>query len=221
MVDADPNLSFEVGKDIEADGFTVGTLETNNTARQIIKWAFNPSTEVGDVSPEIFEFQDKVDYYDNKYVLATLKSVVPEGLVSVNNVRDRMTNVVTNAKKADIIASKINSSDLAAIASQWGVKVDTARNVSLNAGFVQGVGLEAKVVGLASGMDVNKVSKPIVGTSGVFVVAPISRKPAGAPVNLPGMRGTNQQAARQNIMTKLVDAWKAKIKVEDSRSTYF
>jgi len=221
VVDSDPELSFEPGGDLESDAFAVGKLDADNTARDIVKWAYNPSTEVGDVSPEIYTFQDRVNYTDSKYVLASLKAIVPKGLLSVDNARERLTTLVTNAKKADLIAAQINSTDLSAIAAQWGGKVDTVRNVNPGAGFVQGLGAEAKVIGAANGLELNAVSKPILGTSGVFVVSPIAKKPAGAPVNIPAMRNTNQQAARQTMLSKLVDAWKAKAKIEDNRGTYF
>lgn len=221
IVSADPNLSFETGQDIEADGFALGTLEAGTTSREIIKWAFDPSTEIGDVSPNIYEYQDLVNYYDSKYVLATLSTIVPPGLVSVENGRDRLSQLVKNAKTADLIVAETTGSDLASIAAQWGVEVDTARSVVSNTRFIPGIGVEPMVLGKAIGLNINEVSKPFVGTSGVFVVSPISRTPAGAPVNLPSMKATNQTAARTTILGKLVDAWKSKVKIEDSRSTYY
>ena len=221
IVDTDALLQFETSKDIEADGFTVGTLDPDNTSRQIVKWAFNPSTELGDVSPEIYEYTDKVNYYDNKYVLATLKGIVPKGLLSVENARDQLYDLVLNKKKADLLMSRINSTNLSALASEYGVAVDTATNVNVAANFVPGLGTEADVIGKAFSLNANEVSGPIAGKSGVFVVSPVTKTPAGDPINIPQMRTTAQNAARSSILTRLIDAWKGKSKIEDNRGTYY
>jgi Skp family chaperone for outer membrane proteins len=84
---------------------------------------------------------------------------------------------VKRDKKAQLLIEKMNGkNDLNALASQMGVNVGEANDINFQSYSVPGVGNEPGVIGAASVLDVNKISKPIQGNTGVFVVKVISEK---------------------------------------------
>jgi len=214
------DVTTQVSAELEDVSYNVGTLGAENESREIIKWAFNPSTEVGDISPEIYSYSDKVNYYDNKYVIASLESIQPKGLISVANARDKVYTTVLNKKKGEIAAKAIEGKDLSSIAAQYGVTVETA-DVNLASGFVQGIGTEQKVYSLAMAGEPNGPVKTVVGGSGLFAVQTISKTDPGPVVNLPAIRATAQNAARTGVAGGLIQALKDKVEIEDKRSNFF
>jgi len=186
----------------------------------MVKWAFNPSTEIGDFSPEIYSYSDKVNYFDNKYVIASLESIQAEGLWSADIARDKVYNTVLNKMKGEAAAKAIAGKDLNSIAAQYGISVDTA-DVSLTSGFIQGIGSEQKVYSLGMANPANSDVKTVVGGSGLFAVKTISKKDPGPAINVPALRSTAQNATRTGVAGGLIQALKKLVKVEDKRTTFF
>ena len=65
----------------------------------MVLWLFDSSTDVGGISPNVYRFTDRVNYYDNKYVILGLSQVVPAGLKTVDSVRDQLETALLNKKK--------------------------------------------------------------------------------------------------------------------------
>ncbi len=210
----------QVSSDLEDHSYSVGNLGPESASRQMVKWAFNPSTEIGDISPEIYSYSDKVNYFDNRYVVASLQSIQAKGLISVATARDRIFNSVLNNKKGELAAQTVAGKDLQSIAAQYGVSVDTA-SVNLTSGFIQGIGTEQKVYSLAMANAANSPVKTVVGGSGLFAVQTISKTDPGPAVNLPALRSTAQNAARTGVAGSLIQALKKLVKIEDKRATFF
>jgi peptidyl-prolyl cis-trans isomerase D len=206
---------------LKRNDYTLGVLGADNSSRQIIKWAFDPSTEIDDVSPEVYPYSDKINFYDNKYVIGMLKSVSPAGPMSVDNARDKIYDLVLNQKKGEIVKSKIASKDLSSIAAEYNVEIDTSVNLNFASAFAAGIGNEPKVVAVANMLDENQKSEPIIGQSGVFVVMPVAKKNATTPVNIPQMRATAQTSKRTSIVNNLIEGLKKVVKIEDKRSDFF
>mgnify|MGYP000073250924 CR=1 FL=1 len=206
---------------LKRNDYILGALGADNSSRQIIKWAFDPSTEIGDVSPEVYPYADKINFYDNKYVIGMLKSISPAGPMAVENARDRIYDIVLNQKKGAVVKSKIASKDLSSIAAEYNVEIDTSINLNFASAFAAGIGNEPKVVAVASLLEENQKSEPIVGQTGVFVVKPIAKREATTPINIPQMRSTAQTTARTSIASRLMEGLKKVVKIEDKRADFF
>jgi len=129
--------------------------------------------------------------------------------------------LVRNQKKGEALVGKITGSDLNAIASQFDSEVENATDVTFDATFVQGLGNEPAVIASAFNMDVNSVSKPIVGNSGVYVVK-LNTKPAvGTAVNIPQLRKNSSSTAQSQVTARLMQAMKKNAEVEDLRSKFY
>ena len=212
-------LALETSGGLKKNDFTVGALGAGQASRDIVRWAFNAGE--GEVSPEIYGFQDPVDYYTNKYVVAGLKSIQPAGMPSVENIKDEIEQLVINEKKGEMIAQRIQGDNLQAIAGNFSSEVDTLRNVTFGASFIPNLGSEPKVVGVAFTMDQGQVSKPVVGKSGVYVIK-VVRKPEAAPANnIPQLRRSIAAPVRSQVPGQLIQAMKKNAEIEDNRSRFY
>ena len=132
--------------------------------------------------------------------------------------RSTLEATVANTKKANGIVGSLGS-DLAAVAAKYGVEVQTADNVSMNASFVPGVGSENQVIAKAFATDINGTSA-VVGTSGVFLVSP-TNKTEGTVGNIPQMRQLKTRSSRNQAELKTIEALKKTADIVDSRATFF
>ena len=131
--------------------------------RQIVKWAFEGDTKIGSVK--------RFEIVNVGHVIAKLKSIAPKGLMSVEEARPQVEPILKNKKKAAKIEAKMKGASLAAIAASNKVTVMNAVDLTIENPSIPNAGYEPKVVGLAFSSKVGKVSKPIEGNSGVYVIA--------------------------------------------------
>jgi parvulin-like peptidyl-prolyl isomerase len=216
-----PDNDMESSTPVNINAFGLGSLGANQSSRDIIKWAFEPTTEVGDVSPDVFRYTDNVNYYDNKYVLASLKSIIPAGLPTVDAVKSQIETAIINKKKGEKLAASLNVGSMDAVASEHNTTVETASDISLNTNFIPGMGNEPKVIGAAFDLDIQAISKPIVGNSGVYVIQPISKQEAGTANNIPFLKQSLSTTTRSQVDFKIVQNLKERAKIMDDRYKFY
>ena len=216
-----PNVTIEKSAPLRQNDFTFGTLGATQSAREMIKWAFDPSAEVGDVSPEIYRFTDQVQYYDNKYVLGGLNSIVGAGLPPASSMRASLETTVLNNLKATKFAEGFSYSSIQEAATAQGVQMQTANDIGSKASLITGIGKEPKVLAAAHSLGVQEVSKPIVGESGVFVIQPISKQEAGAATNLPLLKSNLANTTKSQVDFNLIKNMTKRADVKDDRTTFF
>ncbi|MBT8191210.1 MAG: peptidyl-prolyl cis-trans isomerase, partial [Bacteroidia bacterium] len=215
------NASIESSEALDINDFSLGNLGSGQSSREIVKWAFDPSVEAGDVSPEVYRYTDKVNYYDNKYVIISLKSIDKPGLPPVDAVRSDIETAVLNAKKGEQLKNSLQVSTLDDLASQYNVTVETASDIAMNNRFIPGMGNEPDVIGAAFRLDAQAISQPIVGNSGVYVIQPLSKQEAGVPTNIPFLKNSVSTATRSQVTFKLIDNMKKRAEVMDDRYKFF
>lgn len=216
-----PDVSLESSAPMKVNDYAFATLGNGNTPRDIIKWLFNPSTEVGDVSDDVFRFSDQVQYFDNKYVVVTLKDIVPAGMPTVDVLRNQVETAVLNQKKGEKLKGSLSVTSLDDIAGQYSTTVETATDVAAAAVFVPGVGNEPEVIGTAFDLAAQSVSKPIVGESGVFLIEPVRKMDAGAPSNIPFLKSSVSTSTRSQVSFKIIENMKKRADISDSRAKFF
>ena len=221
MINGVDDVSLEDLNGLLINDYVVGPLGANQTSREIVRWAFDASTEVGDVSPEVYSFTDPVNYYDNKYVLIALNSITAPGLPDVASVRGDIETAVMNKKKGEKLKSTLNISSLQDVANQYGVEVETASDIAMNNRFIPGMGNEPDVVGSAFALPAQSVSQAIVGNSGVYVISPLSQQAAGAPSNIPFLKNSLSTTTQSQVNFKIIQSMKDRAKVKDDRFKFF
>ena len=180
--------------------------------RQIIKWAYTNDTNVGDVK--------RFEIVNVGNIIARLKKVNEKGLMTVEDAKPMVETIIKNKKKAEKIIAKMKGTSLEAIAKANATTVQNAPAASVDNAVLANVGLEAKVVGVAFGSPANKVSAPIEGNSGVYVIK--TKSVANAP-KLPKyddyvnkLKANSAQAAG-----RVFPALKNDAKIEDNRLEFY
>lgn len=224
-LDAMRQAATELGKEtvvssalLEND-FNVGVLGGGQSSRDMVRWAFG--ARVNEVSPNLYDYRDAVEYFDNKYVVAAVRSTQSAGVPSVADIRSDIELAVINKKKGELLAEKMKNKDLAAVASEFDSQLDTASNVSFSSSFVPQIGSEPELIGEAFKISAGTVSSPIVGSTGVFVFKVIDKTAAGPVADISSIRRTVGSQKRAQITSTLINGLRENAKIEDNRSTFY
>lgn len=221
--DADQSIALGISTPVKASSFSIPGVGSGTPTRDLVKWAFEDA-KVGEVSTQLYTYQDPVLFYDNKFVVVALHSKQPKGLPSVNDVRASVEAKVRNQKKGEAIVAKIaGKTDLAAIAAEFQSTVQDGNGVKFSDNFVQGLGNEPKVIGAVFNPNValNTTLASIIGNSGVFVVKPTFKGEATPIADLVTAKQESNSQATAFIGGKLFQAMKDEIKIVDKRTKFY
>lgn len=180
--------------------------------RRIVQWAFEDDTEAGDVKR--FEIR-------GGYVVAQLTAVNEKGLRSVEAASSTVLPILQKQKKAEIIKKKISGNSLEEIAREQGVAVENAGSLSLDNPNIPGAGNEPEVVGAAFALEPGKISKPVAGNKGVFVVELGQKREAANLDSYRSYAGRETANRRQVAEEEVFSALKNKAEIEDNRSKFY
>ena len=87
--------------------------------------------------------------------------------------------------------------------------------------MLAGASNEPEVVGFAFGMDIDTVSEPIGGNTGLYVIQLKAKKSADSLSNYAGYKASILNAAKQNVQMNTVNAVKNTFEVTDNRNLYY
>jgi peptidyl-prolyl cis-trans isomerase D len=199
---------------IKENDFAVGNLED---ARQLVKWAFG--AKAGSVS-EPFSIGDN-------FVVATLDKVEAEGTMDAAAARSGAEAQVRNQKKAAIIKTKLGANPtLESAAAAYNKQVMQAgadSSITMAGQLVPGIGVEPKLIGASFNKEnKTKVSAPIDGTSGVYLIKvnSIQSKPADDRATAAQKLASRLTALRSQT-TNWYDGLKNQATITDGRSKVF
>lgn len=131
-------------------------------SRTLVRWVFDKS--VNDVS-------DPIEIGDN-YLVAVITTEEKAGLMSVEAARPQVEGIVKDKKKAESIRKTFTGTSLASYATSAKSTIQVADSINFNYSMVPGLGNEPKIVGAAFNKNlVNKLSEPVAGNSGLFVIS--------------------------------------------------
>jgi len=210
FLDAAKKLNIKTVEGLKKEDFTLNGL--TGSARDLIKWAFN--AKKGDISP--------VFTVDKKHVVAILEQVRPKGIEPLDAVRDAVRSEVVKDKKFALLSKKISDAkaasvdDLAAKLGKTAMQADRASfaNPSLNGMF------EPKVVATALATGTGKVSQPVEGNSGVFVVQTIAVQEPAKVTDF-SMYTMSAKQQLQGKSRKAEDVERKLAKIDDNRFDFF
>lgn len=187
--------------------------------RELMRWAFE--AKEGDVVSQVYESEN-----NQYYIVAKVSSVNPVGYMSLESVKTTIHPQVLNRVKANHL-SKIASeaafgaSDLATVASKLGKAVVPVENVVLANPVIPGISQEPKVIGTVFGSDIQKISKPIHGNMGVYLVE-VNGFVNPAPIqNMAAQKQQIMQANMQRTWSSLFNALQDNAKIVDNRARFF
>ena len=221
-------LTVQTSQPLKANDFVLGTMGGSQTSRDIIRWSFGKALSadpaaVGEVSPEIYAYNNAQDFYTDKYVAVSLKSIQEPGKPSVADVKEEIEPFVINAKKAAALISQISGkTDLNAIASAYeDVDVDTVNGITFGSASVTNMGIEPALQGAIFNTAVNTVSAPVEGNGGVYVFKTLEETPSQNPQTLAQNKQAASNAVRSQVKAKLIEALRKNVDISDNRASYF
>lgn len=217
-IEGQSDLKVQTSKAFKSSDYTFGELGGGNVSRDIIKWLFDADNNVGDVSPEIYSYQNKALYYVNKFVAVGLTEITPKGLPSVASARTNVEALVRNQLKGEALKAKINSTDLASVAAQYNTSVETLKNLTFGAAQGSTLANEPKVIAVAHAQAENATSAPIIGEAGVYLVKTTTKYAAPEATNIPQLRKTQSQSTRSQVPFRMMEALKKASDIKDTRS---
>jgi peptidyl-prolyl cis-trans isomerase D len=189
---------------IKANDFEIqGIGET----RQMVRWIFEK--DVNAVS-EPFEIGDS-------YIVAVVTSEEKKGLASVEAARPRVEGIIRDQKKAEKIKTTLKGNSIESIATSVNGLVQNADSLSFANTIVPGLGNEPKIIGASFNKSLlNKISSPIAGNSGVFVISVNNQGAMPAQVDLAFYKEELLNRTRSSIFRSNASLKKV-AKIEDNR----
>lgn len=179
--------------------------------RNIVRWAFENDVKQGSVK--------RFEVANVGHVIAKVKSIDKSGLVAVSVARPYVEQILKNKKKAELIKAKMTGSSLEAIAKEVGGTVQQATDITMENAMLPNVGPEPKVVGNAFALAANKLSAPIEGNTGVYVVKNTST------VKAPALKDYKTYVAKTEAqngaeVNRVIPALKGNAKIKDNRQQF-
>lgn len=185
-------------------------------ARQVIHWIFNEASK-GSVS-NIYEIGN------NTLVVAAVENVTKKGYTPLENVQDRLKAEILVDKKAEKIIADLKAKNITTLdgyAKVMSGRLDTAKFVSFSTSRITNLGDEPTLCGVAPYSAKGKVTGPLKGKSGVYVLAvtneTTSNRPYDAKTEINNLRGNYMY----RIMYQMMETLKKSADIEDNRVRFY
>ena len=180
--------------------------------RNIVQWAFNGDTEVGDV---------KRFNINNGYAVVQLTGSYAEGVMSSEDASVLVLPIIRKERKAAKIISANKGKDMSTIASDNSVSISNASALTVKSPTIPGAGSEPVVVGTAYGMANGATSGLIEGNTGVFKIELVNKTEAPKLDNYSVYANQLKTSAASRVNTSVYTALKDAAKIEDKRATFY
>jgi len=184
---------------------------------EIAKEAF--ATEAGEVGEIVTE--------PSGYTLVKVIEVVPSAVPPLEKVHDKVEHDLRNQRASELAKQKAETlraglkaaADLDAVAGQENVKVEEARDIARNGGYVAGLGPAAEVKDAAFALTTDQPIAPGVYTvNGDAIVAVLSQRTAADASRFESDKATLtnrlQTAAENAALKTFLDQLKAKAQIQ-------
>jgi len=211
----DKNLIMMRAEKIAENATSINTI-TN--AREIVRWAFDDNTSVGDGSHKVFE-------HENQYIVAYLTAKTDKENVKVDDYREEITTIVRNQIKGEKIKAKLSglNGTLEQIAQKYGAGaiIENVADITLANGMLNSAGPDATALGRIAGLKVGKRSKVFIGDNGVYIAEKTGGSNAPALADYSTYKNQIQQMESQRTSFYINEAIKENAKIVDRRNKFY
>ena len=183
--------------------------------REALKWIFE--AKEGEVSP-LYECGEN----DHMMVVA-LEKINPEGYRNINTVADMLRMEIARDKKAEKILASLNGvSSFDQAKGMENAVSDTIKHITFGAPTYVGITRASEPVlgAVASQSEINKLSAPIKGNAGVYVMQVINKENNAEEFNAKNEESTLSMMSTRYASSFINDLYE-KANVKDSRYLYF
>ena len=184
--------------------------------RQIVRWAFENSK--GTVS-DVFEC-------DKELIVAVITDVNKSRYRTFDKVASQIRSEIVREKKAEKIIRDINEklnsgTSLESLASGLDLEVKTAENITFGSFQFGMEGFEPAVIGKTISVELNKVSAPVIGNAGVFVIQPVNISKQENDFNLAAEKQNLSSRFRFSISNSIIMDMRDKAEIKDNRLIFY
>ena len=210
---AKQNLLKKQASNLTENAKTIVDLEQ---ARPVVKWAY---------TAKINEVSEPFTIGNDRYVIAALTNVKEKGTAPLEQVHSRVELEVRKLKKAEKIAEAINKAKVGVksiqdLALKLNSPVETAMSLNFNSFSLASAGMEPKVIAVATNYAKDKLSEPISGNNGVYVLNVtniVDPKPAKNYSEFIQQLNSENKGRTYDYYPALVKS----AKIEDNRSLFY
>ena len=217
-------LTVNTAAGLEEGGYNITGIGKNSTSADIVRWAHNPETTVGEVTNRPYSIENEELNCTDKFVVTALVSKAPKGLATIDDpkVKADVDRIIRNEKKTEAVKAKLASlTSLDAIAGEYSLIKESATNVQYGSANMGGtIGVEPKVAALAAATPAGEMSGAIGGKEGVYVLQMTSVTEAPAITNVASSRTRINSRISQMVSRNIFENMKENSTIEDNRSKY-
>jgi hypothetical protein len=181
--------------------------------RQIVRWAFNEDTQPGSIKR--FDLGDK-------YIIARFEKRFEKGYADFNSIKEQLRPAAENEKAKAYLLSKVNAAtSVDAAAQALGTSVAPFSGLTLQSNGIEGVQFDPIAVGAIMGLTQGQVSKPIAGTTGVFVAIVDSKVEGPKASNVANITSQTENAFVPKVNYELVKSLRDQADIVDNRPNFY
>ena len=182
--------------------------------REIIRWAFKASKD--EVS-QPFELQDK-------FVVAVVTEIREKGIAPKEQIKDQLITLVRKEKKAETFISEFQNASAAGsidgVAQKLNLTVQVAPGINFNSFSLPGIGIEPNVVATSVYTEKGKLSKPIKGNNGVFMLS-VTNITKTAEIDAKSAKMQLENEVKSRVDYQAFEALKKLADIKDYRSIWY
>lgn len=216
----------DMEKNAEENGYRIMSNEDFSSAshyvggvkstREALKWVF--SAKEGEVSP-LYECGE-----NDHLMVVGLEAIHPEGYRNINLVADQLKAELIRDKKAEkIMASMASATSFDQAKALTNAVSDSVKHVTFAApAFIAVTSASEPVIGAyASKTDVNKLSAPIKGTRGVYMIQVYNKEKSSEEFDAKAEEATLANMTANIAIRQFIGDLYQKAEVKDSRYLFF
>ncbi len=130
------------------------------------------STEINEI---IKSRNNPIFELDDRFVIGFVTEIKEDGYAPFEQVESQVTVQVKKQKKAELLAEKFNNAllennNLSSLANYFNTEVYEATDITFRSYSIPDAGIEPKLVAVATSSNADVLSKPVKGSSGVYVL---------------------------------------------------
>ena len=182
--------------------------------RSIVKWAFEGETEVGMIKRFNLSF--------GGYAIVKLIKAEENGLISSNEVRKQVYELLVKNKKASlIIKTNDQKSSLEDFAAKNSTEIREASAITQVNEILVGAGKEPYVIGSAFSLNEGEISSVIIGDDGVYKVELIKKRISEEIEDYSNLIKVKLDKEESFLGPSVLNALKNSSDIIDNRSLYY
>ncbi len=201
------SLSARVAKISEGER-TVRGLDNSS---ELVRWAAD--AKVGKIS-EIFNL-------GKDYVVAVVTEINDDEYQSVKEVAQQIRSTLLRDKKHEIVAAKMQGATLEEVAAAAEVQVNNFENAALGSYYIQGIGVEPRLLGSIAAAETGVLSPVVKGNNGAYVYVVDTVTVAEEPQTVEAERVKLQAQAEAMAARRAMFAVQEAAHIKDNTVKYF